>query len=105
MVTINTETFVATGEANRSGGVPGTVEMKLRTGVVIAEATYYAKNGEYYVKGFVGRYQTSVKPWNASVQFKADGTMGFVNFGRDDRSGRFNKRNAISYEPETYNGI
>lgn len=105
MATINTETFVATGEAGRYGGVPGTVTMMLRTGVVTAEATFYPKDGDFYVKGFVGRYQTSAKPWRASVQFKADGTIGFVNFGRDDRSGRFNKRSGISYEPETYKAL
>jgi len=85
----------------------GTVEMSLRGKTVIANAWRFAgrDDGRLSVDGFVGRYVTSPKPWRASVDFKADGTMGFVHFGRDDRSGRFNKQNAIAYQPETYAAI
>lgn len=53
------------------------------------------------VYGFVGRYNTSEKPWPAHVSIDKD-NREFVHFGRDDRAGRFNKRNAISFEPDTY---
>lgn len=54
-----------------------------------------------YLAGFVGRYVTSTKPWNAHVRLQSDGHIS-VNFGRDDRSGRFNKSNMISYEPRLW---
>ncbi|AQQ02391.1 hypothetical protein B0E33_01300 [Roseibium algicola] len=53
------------------------------------------------VYGFVGRYRTSPKPWPAHVQISAE-NREMVHFGRDERSGRFNKHNAISFEPEIY---
>lgn len=51
-----------------------------------------------YLRGFVGRYVTSAKAWQASVRVDADDKV-WVHFGRDDRSGRFNKANMIRYEP------
>jgi hypothetical protein len=54
--------------------------------------------------GFVGRYRTSPKAWLAHVSAEphyADEGV-YAHFGRDDRSGRFNKRDAISFEPENY---
>ena len=51
-----------------------------------------------YLKGFVGRYRTSAKAWAATVSATPDGKV-FAHFDRDDRSGRFNKLEGISYEP------
>lgn len=51
-----------------------------------------------YLKGFVGRYRTSNKAWAATVRATPEGQV-FASFGRDDRSGRFNKLQGISYEP------
>lgn len=51
-----------------------------------------------YLKGFVGRYRTSTKAWAATVRATPEGKV-FAHFGRDDRSGRFNKLDGISYEP------
>ena len=59
------------------------------------------KDGAISLAGFVGRYLTSTNPWPASVRIYADGRV-FCRFGRDDRSGRFNKQNMISFEPEIY---
>lgn len=50
--------------------------------------------------GFVGRYRTSAKKWRASVISRPSSL--FVDFGRDDRCGRFNKLNFITYDPEGY---
>ena len=55
----------------------------------------------FAVAGFVGRYKTSTKPWMAHVTVYKDGRT-FARFGRDERSGRFNKMAGISYEPATY---
>lgn len=59
------------------------------------------KDGTISLAGFVGRYRTSTNPWLASVRIYANGRVS-CHFGRDDRSGRFNKQNMISFEPETY---
>lgn len=102
MTTINPNSFAITGEQGSDYFDYGTVELNLRTGTVIADAFRSKKDGEIMVRGFVGRYRTSPRAWPASVVFGVDGTLRYANFGRDDRSGRFNKQNAISYEPEIY---
>ena len=101
MTTINTNSFTPTGAGN-DYFEQGTVEVNLRTGTVIASASRARSDGEILVKGFVGRYRTSPRAWRASVVFKTDGTLRYADFGRDDRSGRFKKEQAISYEPEVY---
>lgn len=59
------------------------------------------EDGVIALVGFVGRYRTSTKAWPASVIFSVGGDeRPFVNFGRDDRAGRFNKERAIAYEPK-----
>lgn len=57
-------------------------------------------DGRIYVFGFMGQYVTSPKLWRATVLLDA-GRM-FVRFGRDDRSGNFNKQNAVSYNPKAF---
>nr|WP_313665526.1 hypothetical protein [Brucella intermedia] len=83
----------------------GTISAVFGGRVQTVEAVRY-DNGDIALKGFVGHYRTSRNPWRASVLFR-DGASDkpYVNFGRDDRSGRFNKSNMISYEPETYRNI
>lgn len=102
MTTINPDSFTVTGEKDSEYFEDGTVELNMRDGTVLADAFRSKSDGEICVRGFVGRYRTSPRAWRATVCFKQDGTIRYVDFGRDDRSGRFNKRNAISYEPEAY---
>lgn len=106
-ITLKTSSFVKLGTYTWKSGettyvdVVGTIEMDLGGRTVTAKARVY-EDGDIAVAGFVGRYLTSTKPWIASVRFDKEGKMARVWFGRDDRSGRFNKANAISYEPETW---
>lgn len=105
-IQIKTETFVADG-INATGREVGTCEMSFghRTLTVRAMRTEWG----VHVAGFVGRYRTSPKPWPASVSTQklhgSDEMRLCVNFGRDDRAGRFHKQNAISYEPATYDAL
>jgi hypothetical protein len=46
-------------------------------------------------RGFGGRYQTSAKVWPATITLDLKTGHEFANFGRDDRSGRFNKLRGI----------
>lgn len=106
-VTLNVETFTATAPVEDFHGMKfetGTVVIVFKGRTETAKAKRWG-DGTFTVQGFVGRYQTSAKAWKASVMFTAEGVLRFVNFGRDDRSGRFNKRNAISFEPETYEAL
>lgn len=108
-ITIHNETFTATSEPEALSWTTeyrrerGTVSVSLGCKMVTAEATRYTNGNAVYVDGFVGRYRTSPKPWRATVS--GVGSDLRVFFGRDDRSGRFNKQNAISYEPETFSAI
>lgn len=89
-------TFTATGK-NLHGYEIGTV--LLDDGKVATAIRY--ERGDIAVHGFVGRYRTSNKVWPAYVVTMDDRIV--VQFGRDDRSGRFRKEKMISYEPENYN--
>lgn len=93
-ITINAESFIATGR-NSFGDENGTVEVSGEVRKAVRAPT-----GTIFVHGYVGRYRTSGKAWNASVTLRAG--QVFVMFGRDDRSSRFDKQNAISFEPETF---
>lgn len=97
-ITIDRDTFTATGR-NRLGREVGTVLVNTGREVITAAASR-GETGEITVGGFVGRYQTSGKAWPAHVMTHGDKL--FATFGRDDRSGRFNKQRGISYEPNTY---
>lgn len=87
----------------------GTVEVDLGNEVVTCRAH---RQPDYRdpskvrvsVAGFVGRYETSSKPWVASL-WQTEGEEPQGHFGRDDRSGRFHKLRGISYEPKTYEAI
>lgn len=106
-IDIDLTTFIATGPANHYSAQfphlydePGTVQVLIGRKIVVAAARRDHR-GTVSVGGFVGRYVKSTKPWRAVVS-KQPGTGLFVHFGRDDRSGRFHKQNAISWEPELY---
>lgn len=100
MTTINIDpaTFRATGR-NYRGNEVGTVLVSGMERTAVRSTT--AEGGVcIQVAGYVGRYRTSPKAWPASLTLY-HGRV-FAHFGRDDRSGRFNKINGISYEPETF---
>lgn len=106
-IVIKPETFVQDG-VNPHGDVVGTVEIEMGNQTVTARAYKWStslRGEQISVHGFIGRYRTVNTPWIANVTLDlVDGRL-FVNFGRDDRSGRFNKQNAISWEPATYERI
>jgi hypothetical protein len=101
-IKILNETFQSLG-VNKYGDIVGTVQIDLGYGKIVtakASPTSIGKTGSLCVAGFVGRYVTSPKPWLATVSGFEKSL--YVFFGRDDRSGRFNKANAISFDPTTY---
>ena len=101
-IKILNETFQPLG-VNKYGDTVGTVQIDLGFGRIVttqARPAIVGQAGSFNVAGFIGRYVTSPKPWLATVSgFEK---RLYVHFGRDDRSGRFNKANAISFEPTTY---
>jgi len=101
-IKILNETFQSLG-VNKYGDTVGTVQIDLGFGRIVttqARPAIVGQEGSLDVAGFVGRYVTSPKPWLATVSgFEK---RLYVFFGRDDRSGRFNKANAISFDPTTY---
>jgi len=101
-IKILNETFQSLG-VNKYGDIVGTVQIDLGFGRIVtaqARTSSVGQEGSLCVAGFIGRYVTSPKPWLAQVS--GFGSKLWVHFGRDDRSGRFNKANAISFEPATY---
>ncbi len=101
-IKILNETFQPLG-VSKYGDTVGTVQIDLGFGRIVtaqARIASVGQEGSLHVAGFIGRYVTSPKPWLAHVS--GLGSKLWVHFGRDDRSGRFNKANAISFEPETY---
>ena len=101
-IKILNETFQPLG-VNKYGDTVGTVQIDLGYGKIVttkASPTYISHAGSLDVAGFVGHYVTSTKPWLAQVS--GSGSKLWVHFGRDDRSGRFNKANAISFDPTTH---
>lgn len=66
-------------------------------------AERFAHDGRIYAFGFMGQYVTGTKLWRATVLLN-NGQM-YVRFGRDDRSGNFNKQNAVSYNPKEFYGV
>ena len=84
--------------------IEGKIDVQVGSKIVTAWASKFSDTS-YHVFGFVGRYRTSIKPWRASVSSGIYGngeryTSGY--FGRDDRSGRFQKMQGISWEPALY---
>lgn len=105
-MTINRESFVVTAVKPRHYGdgtyEEGTIEVSFAGKTVRAAAKRFG-DGDVFINGFVGRYVTSAKPWRAIVAFRNNTSeKPYVNFGRDDRSGRFNKANMVQYAPDIY---
>lgn len=95
-IIINDNSFINAGW-NEYGAEVGTVEVNGKVCRAVRDSYGIS------VHGYVGRYRTSPKPWAAHVTSGPRGV--YVNFGRDDRSGRFNKQNAISYEPALFDTL
>jgi len=103
---VNHETFSQTSEelvTHRAGSFVkqiGTVEVLFKNQSLTVKAEKI--DSTIYLKGFFGRYQTSSKQWEASVSSEIfDGKERVCAFfGRDDRSGKFNKIGRIFYKPE-----
>lgn len=96
---INRDSFILNdGETEK-----GTVEITLGGETRRVPGCYVKEYGWVIAYGVVGRYRTSTKNWPAMVRSQRghDGKFFEVaDFGRDDRSGRFNKLNCISFKPE-----
>lgn len=101
-IKILNETFTATG-TSVYGDTVGTVQIDLGRGNIVTAKARHGVLGGLSVAGFIGRYRTSPKPWIAHIDGAADKL--FVTFGRDDRSGRFQKQNMISWQPDLYEQI
>jgi hypothetical protein len=96
MTIINAATFEI-AEIDAHGIERGTVEVTLGATTRRVRASRFENcltAGEMH-----GRYRSSAKLWPATVwQQVIDGEIcEFGNFGRDDRSGRFNKLNCIFF--------
>lgn len=93
---IDPTTFIKTGDTCHGNEV-GTV--------LVDGKPHRALRTKYSVQlhGYIGRYRTSAKAWPATVSQSPNGL--WIDFGRDDRVGRFHKQNAISYEPALYDTL
>lgn len=79
----------------------GTVEVSIGNTTIEARARLHGRE-DISVAGFIGRYANSSNAWPASLITDGADDKLLIHFGRDDRSLRFNKRDAISYEPDVY---
>lgn len=95
MTLVNRASFIST-ETDANGNQTGTVEVTLLGVTKRVKARHYPQDGWIIAYGVTGRYQTGAKAWPASITSKSNGSE-FVQFGRDDRSGRFNKQNFIYF--------
>lgn len=87
---IQAATFKATQESDGSDGlVEGTVQVVL--GRETKEVSAFKCRDRIFARGFGGRYQTGSKVWPATVILDVTTGNESALFGRDDRSGRFNK--------------
>lgn len=99
---INTATFTASAEQPAHDfWIEGTVEVTLRNETRTVSATKSNGNGAIKARGMTGRYQTGTKAWPATVEQRVDPRTNklwdFVSFGRDDRSGKFQKLNGLHF--------
>jgi hypothetical protein len=104
---IAANTFEVTATETHSFGIVerGTVEVMIgreTRRVRASKTTPTYEGGKPTLTAFemTGRYQTGAKAWPASVTQTtwADGKVTeSADFGRDDRSGRFNKLNCIFF--------
>ncbi len=83
-----------------AGVINGTVLVQIGDKSVSAYAIRHSASQTISALGFVGRYVTGSKNWRASVTYSRDHTHAW--FGRDDRAGRFNKNQGITWNPEAF---
>jgi CTP-dependent riboflavin kinase len=101
---INITTYVAAAEATderlSAYFEEGTVEVTIRNETRRVRALRAHSDGAITAYGTSGRYVSGAKAWPATITNRPgkDGTRWeSVSFGRDDRSGRFNKANLIFF--------
>lgn len=102
MSIINAASFTAAAEQPEHGyWIDGVVEVTLRNETRTVCAKKSTSDGTISAYGMTGRYQTGTKAWPASVQQRIDPrtnkTWDFISFGRDDRSGKFQKASALHF--------
>jgi len=59
-------------------------------------------NGDIYLEGFIGRYNTSGRAWPATVVFVRGKGKARVSFGRGEDWTVIDKASLLTYDPETY---
>lgn len=82
-----------------SGTEEGTVEVTIGRETRRVPASFYT-DGTMVARGMTGRYRTGGKAWPATIMLNRNSQGAyseFVWFGRDDRSGRFNKANCLFF--------
>lgn len=100
---INIATFVeteTTDERLAKYFAEGTVEITVQRETRRVHAIRAHSDGTVTAYGISGRYVSGAKAWPAQVSNrpgKDGGRWETVNFGRDDRSARFNKANMIFF--------
>lgn len=106
-INIKPETFTAaTADVAQVGewyakSINGTVTVQFGK----TEMTVWAHKGlggYIHAYGFVGNYRTGSKDWAVTMSVRPENEFTSVWFGRDDRSGRCVKQNAIRFDPETF---
>lgn len=102
MTIIAAASFITATEQPEHGyWIEGTVEVTLRNETRTVRATKSTRDGFITAYGMTGRYQTGTKAWPASVQQRIDPRTNkpwdCVSFGRDDRSGKFQKTSALHF--------
>lgn len=107
---INRSTFQATThEVSEYGSIieRGTVEVTFQGQTRRVDAHRYAygdgSRDDITVHCFTGRYRTGTTDWPASVtnSLGKNGEYESANFGRDDRSGRFQKMRGLSWRTQS----
>lgn len=116
MTLVNLSTLEITGTETRSftrgkGKKATVVEYTVEIGTV--EVTLQGRtqrcpvsrdqgdNSSLFVRGMTGRYVTGTTAWPATIRVWKSAHTGemveTINFGRDERSGRFNKANCLFF--------
>lgn len=93
-------TFEAAAEQPEHGfWIEGTVEVTLRGETRRVPAQL--RGEKITARGLTGRYETGTKAWPATAEHVIDPRTGKawdrIDFGRDDRSGKFNKVNNVFF--------
>ncbi len=97
MKAVNLESFIV-DSVESDGAEVGTVEVTLANETRRVPARKVPQYGWLFAKGLVGRYRTSMKAWPASIMVNLQTGNESVNFGRDDRSSRYQKINCVSFQ-------